>query len=185
MELADGIILEPLNQSHAQGLFDLTEANREYLRNWIPWLDTTKAVTDTEQFVASAVALQEKGDGPTFILFYRGSMCGIVGYHKFNRRNHSGGIGYWLGQDYQGKGIITQAVGRLLDLGFGVFQLNKVEICCASENHKSAAIPKRLGFVHDGTLRQNEWLYDHYVDHHVFSLLKSEYLQTRSSVCNK
>ena len=43
------------------------------------------------------------------------------------------------------------------------------------KNIKSRAIPERLGFKYEATLRQCEWLYDHYVDHAVYSMLASEY----------
>ncbi|MDP9371062.1 MAG: GNAT family N-acetyltransferase, partial [Chloroflexota bacterium] len=40
---------------------------------------------------------------------------------------------------------------------------------------KSCAIPERLGFAREGTLRQVEWLYDHFVDHHVYGMLAAEW----------
>ncbi|MEN1761147.1 GNAT family protein [Anoxynatronum sibiricum] len=53
--------------------------------------------------------------------------------------------------------------------------LNRVEIRCATGNHKSRAIPQQLRFVAEGVLREAEWLYDHYVDHVVYAMLASEW----------
>ncbi len=42
------ISLELLREDHAQELFELTDLNREHLREWLPWLDFTKSASDTK-----------------------------------------------------------------------------------------------------------------------------------------
>jgi ribosomal-protein-serine acetyltransferase len=63
----------------------------------------------------------------------------------------------------------------LVDYAFNELGLNRLEIRCATENTKSRAIPQRLGFKQEGTIRQAEWLYDHYVDLVVYGILASEW----------
>lgn len=70
----------------------------------------------------------------------------------------------------------------LLEYGFVDNCLNKIEIRCAEENHKSRAVPERLGFTYEATLRQCEWLYDRYVDHAVYTMLASEYEARQTSI---
>ena len=53
--------------------------------------------------------------------------------------------------------------------------MNRVTIQCATENTRSRAIPERLGFTFEGIVRETEWLYDRYVDHALYGLLRSEY----------
>jgi len=74
---------------------------------------------------------------------------------------------------------MTDTVKALLQYAFEVLQLHKVEIRAAEGNQKSRAIPERLGFVKEGTIRAAEWLYDHYVDHVVYGLLVSEWQQRK------
>lgn len=106
---------------------------------------------------------------------YNGELAGVIGFHRVDWLNHSTSIGYWLAEDFQGKGIMTASCRCLLDYAFGNLGMNRVEIRCATENLRSRAIPERLGFTEEGLIRQAEWLYDHYVDHLVYGLLREEW----------
>ena len=174
-QVKPNIVMEHLKIDHAEELYSLTEANRAYLRVWLPWLDQIKSSADTEKFIESTIKELSSGGAPNFALLYEGAICGVVGFHKINKLNRIGSIGYWLAQDYNGKGIITTAVSELLIIGFGEFDLNKIEIHCADTNIKSRAIPERLGFTYEATLRKREWLYSKYVDHAIYSMLASEH----------
>jgi RimJ/RimL family protein N-acetyltransferase len=63
-------------------------------------------------------------------------------------------IGYWIATAHTGKGLATEAVRALCRVGFELDALDRIEIHCDPENIKSAAIPARLGFVHEATLRR-------------------------------
>ncbi len=102
-------------------------------------------------------------------------MVGVIGFNEFDWRNKIGYIGYWLSKDAQGKGIMTRAARALIDYGFEILDLNRIDIRAAVDNKKSRAIPERLGFNQEGILRQTEWLYDHYVDHVVYGMLANEW----------
>jgi ribosomal-protein-serine acetyltransferase len=101
----------------------------------------------------------------------------VVGLHFIDWPNRRTSLGYWLGASYQGRGLITKSCGVLLDHLFTELGLNRVEIACAVGNTKSRAIPERLGFVQEGVLRQQEWLYDHFVDHAVYAMLAASWLE--------
>lgn len=169
------MVLEQLKLAHAKELYELTEANRVYLREWLPWLDQIKSHYDTETFIKSTMKEFSIGGAPNFAVLHKGTICGVAGFHEINKQHNIGSIGYWLAQDYNGNGIITGAVKELLNIGFSDFHLNKIEIRCAEDNIKSRAIPERLGFTYEATLRQCEWLYSKYVNHAIYSILASEY----------
>lgn len=173
--MKSGIVIEQLKLDHAQELYNLTELNREYLREWLPWLDHIKSVHDTEKFIESKIKESDSGGAPNFAILYDTSICGVAGFHEINKQHRIGSIGYWLSQNHIGKGIITEVTKELLNIGFGELNLNKIEIRCAEGNIKSRAIPERLGFTYEATLRQSEWLYTKYVNHAIYSLLASEY----------
>ena len=98
----------------------------------------------------------------------------MSGYRAIDPVNRSGEIGYWLRADRGGRGIMTACCRVLVAHGFERLALNRIVIAAATENTKSRAIPERLGFRFEGVLRQPEWLYDRFVDHAVYSLLRSE-----------
>jgi ribosomal-protein-serine acetyltransferase len=160
--------LRLLRPSDADELFRLTDNNREYLRSWLPWLDSTIAVANTEDFIRST--LQQFADNRGFVaaICYDKTIVGLIGYNQIDWQNRIGYIGYWLAQDYQGNGLMTTSCKAIVDYGFGVLNLNRLVITCATENKPSRAIPERLGFVHEGTTRDAEWLYDHFVNHEIY-----------------
>ena len=167
--------LELLRPEHAEELFELTERNRKYLREWLPWLDSNKYLQNTIDFIKFSQKQYKDSSSLHLAIRFGDGLVGAIGFHKVDWMNHSTSIGYWLVEDYQGKGIITKSCKSLVDYAFGDLGLNRVEIRCAVENSRSRAIPERLGFKEEGVIRQAEWLYDHYVDHVVYSMLRSEW----------
>ncbi|NTW87022.1 MAG: GNAT family N-acetyltransferase, partial [Holophagaceae bacterium] len=89
--------------------------------------------------------------------------------------NRSAAIGYWLAREAEGQGLMTRAVTALLRHGFRDLKLNRIEIRAGIRNRRSRAIPERLGFRREGTLRQAERLADRFVDHAVYGLLADEW----------
>ena len=167
--------LRSFDPKFAEELFSLTDSNRAYLREWLPWVDNTKVVDTTRSFLKSTVEAGAKNNTYNFIIFYKNQIAGCVAQHAVDKENKFTSIGYWLAENFCGNGIMTKACKKLIELSFSTQGVETIEIRAAVENKKSRAIPERLGFKLDGILRQKEWLYDHFVDHACYSLLKSEY----------
>ena len=88
--------------------------------------------------------------------------------------NRSTALSYWLDEAHQGKGIMTESCRAVVSYAFTAWKLNRVTIQCATLNARSRAIPERLGFKFEGIVREAEWLHDHFVDHALYSLLRSD-----------
>jgi len=175
LKVNDEIFLELLELSHAHCLFDLVDSNRDHLRQWLPWLDMSKEVSDTEFFINSTIKQYKNNQGPQFLIYFKNTPCGVIGFHPIDLQNKIGGIGYWVSESFSGNGIVTTSMALIIKYGFETLSLNKIEVGCAVENQKSRAIPVKLGFKLEATLRDKEWLYDHYVDQCLYTMLKSEY----------
>ena len=166
------IKIEPLTLKHAEVIYALTDSNREYLGKWLPWVEY---VTDCSGSIDFINSVNVENAPPNFAVRYQEEVCGVIGFHQVDRNNRLGSIGYWLAEDYIGKGIITTALKHVLSFGFQDLNLHKIEIRCAEKNIKSRAVPQRLGFVCEATLRDCEWLNNQYVNHAVYTLLKTEF----------
>lgn len=175
IQVDSDIHIEFLVPAFTARLFNLTNNNRAHLKKWLAWLDLVKTIDDTQTFIDTAVHQHNNNQGTTFVILYCDHLVGLAGFNEFNYQHKLGEIGYWIDASFTGKGIVTKVVEKLLEYGFVENKLNKIDIRCAKDNHQSRAIPERLGFTYEATLRQCEWLYDHYVDHAVYSMLASEY----------
>jgi ribosomal-protein-serine acetyltransferase len=177
-KLSENTELRLLEERHAQELSDLTDRNREHLRAWLPWVDSSRTVEDRKKFIRDSLKQFAETKGFVAGIWHEGRLAGVIGYDPIDWENRSTEVGYWLGEEYQGKGLATAACRALVDHAFGELGLNRVSIACAIENKKSCAIPERLGFRREGVKHQAEWVYDHFVDHVVYAALASEW-QTR------
>ena len=166
------IVLSLSIPQYAEELFELTDRNRDFLQQWLPWLDRVKAASDTKDFIDAQLLKFQQGDALHVTIFYQHQIAGVVGYNEIDRDNSIGHLGYWLAREYNGKGIMTKSVRELIEIGFEYYKLNRIDIRCAEDNSRSRAIPERLGFKNEGIIRQAEKLSDRYVDHVVYGLLK-------------
>lgn len=177
-KLNDELELRLLELRHAESLFVLTDKSRSYLREWLPWVDFTMDVSNSRGFIEGTLKQFSANNGFQAGIWYRGELAGVIGLHGINWAQRSTSLGYWLGEGYQGKGLITIACKSIIEYCFNELNLKRIEIRAATENHKSQAIPERLGFQKEGCIRSAEFLYDRYVDHYVYGLLKEDYKQT-------
>lgn len=169
------LLLRLPEESDAPQLFSLIDNNRNYLRQWLPWLDTQQTLEDSLKFIRAARQQAERHETLTMKILFEKNLCGIISYHRFDWANRASMIGYWLAAHLQGRGIITDSCRAMVDHGFGRLGLHRIEIRCAPGNKKSRMIPERLGFTREAYLRDAEWLYDHYVDLIVYSMLAPEW----------
>ncbi len=159
----------------APELFALTDRNRKHLREWLPWLDLAKTEAETARFMVDVQQQMLRNEGLQLVIRVENRAAGVIGLHRIDRFHKNTSIGYWLAEEFQGRGLMTRSCRALVDYVFEKMDLHRVEIRCAAQNRKSRAIPVRLGFREEGILRQSEWLYDHFVDLVVYGLLFGEW----------
>jgi ribosomal-protein-serine acetyltransferase len=168
----DGSVeLRQVSEGDTQVLTELIERNRRYLREWLPWLDNSTGIHDTARFIGRSLEQADDENGYTFAIVCNGALAGIIGQHYVDSLNRRTEIGYWLDASHQGSGIVTKSTARLADYAFAEQNCNRVILHCAV----GRAVAERLGFTQEGILREAEWLYDHYVDLVVYSMLKSQW----------
>ncbi len=160
------------NESLAEKLFQLIETDREYLKKWLPWVSFTKEVSDTKKFIKDSIVAFSSGNAMHCFIEYKREIVGIIGYNSIRYDLKKVEIGYWLGANYQGNGIITRCVRALSEYAFSKLDMEKVEISTASKNYPSQGVCKRLGFQIEGTIKNSENLDGEIVDMIVWGLYK-------------
>ena len=171
--------LRSVSAADADELFALTDANRQYLRQWLPWLDGTRAPDDTLAFIRGAGRQSAAGQGFVAVLLVDERIAGVIGYHGIDWSIRSGRLGYWLAEARQGRGLMTCACRAMISDAFTRLDLDRLTIACAVGNIRSRAIPERLGFSPERTVLAAERLYDREVDHVVYALERSAWTGAR------
>lgn len=166
--------LKLLTLSDAPKVRQLVDENREYLREWLPWVDSDHKLSDTEGFIQANLNAWENKTALTMGVWYKEDLVGLISFHEIVLLHRYCSIGYWLAESFQGKGIMTEACKAMINYAFEKLDLYKVEIKVATENHKSRKIPESLGFQQEGIRRQIEWVNRSFKDHAWYGLLKSE-----------
>lgn len=86
------------------------------------------------------------------------------GEHRFTAE-----IGYWLGRNYWGQGIVTEAVAVFTGYLFSNYELQRIIAPVAHENVASIAVLKKSGFSREGVLRNNMYLRGKFYDEHIYA----------------
>lgn len=171
----ENIELRLLKMEDASMLFNVVQANKEYLGKWLAWVDDDKSVADTEKYIEESLERFEKNEGIDFQIWQGEKMIGGIGAYPINNVHKKTSLGYWLREESQNHGIMTDSLKKVLDYLFKELGLNRVEISCAVENKKSSALPKKLGFTFEGLKRESELLHGKFVNSEVHSILAREW----------
>ncbi|MFN0109641.1 MAG: GNAT family N-acetyltransferase [Blastocatellia bacterium] len=175
LKVDDEIEIRMLEESEAETVFALVDRNREYLREWLIWVDTSDSPEVTRQYIKESKLRYEKKEALSAGIWMNGELVGATGVVGYEWHNRVMELGYWLSADQQGKGIMTRAVTAMIDDAFSNLGMNRVEIHCASGNIRSRAIPERLGFKPDGVMREAGLINGQFVDKVIYSMLASEW----------
>lgn len=171
----DSLILRTLQPEDAPELFATVDRSRENLRPWLPWVDMTTKPEHSLQYIQQSRAQQQNQEGIALGIIKDGNIIGSIGMHNWDHHLKKAQVGYWIVQEYEGKGILSECLKRFIDFLFVQVKLNKIEIHFMVSNKRSAAVAERMGFKVEGIIRQNYLLNGTYHDLVVTGLLKQEW----------
>ena len=101
-------------------------------------------------------------------------LIGTCGYHKWVKAHCRAEIGYDLAPDCWGQGYMTEALRAAIQHGFEHMGLNRIDALVYTHNDRSIRLLQRLGFRHEGLLRDYFCLDGVFYDHDLFALLRRE-----------
>jgi ribosomal-protein-serine acetyltransferase len=168
--------LRMLEESDAGELHELIEANRPRLQRWMAWASGHATPAETLEFIRATRRQIAANEGFQATLVVGGRIAGMAGFHAIDWQNRAASLGYWLSAGEEGKGTMTEAVRALTAHALSSWHLNRVEIRADVENLRSRAIPERLGFRQEGTLRQAYRISgERYSDDVVYAMLAADW----------
>ena len=166
--------LRPVTSADADALFSM-HSSAHVLRYWDapPWTDRARA----DRFLADCRLMEEEGSGarPVLERIADGAFLGWCSLTRWNPGFRSAAMGYCLTADAWGHGYATEAAGSLLQWAFETLDLNRVQAETDTRNAASARVLEKLGFLREGTLREDCVVDGEVSDSWVYGLLRRDW----------
>ena len=140
------LVLRSVTETEAGEFFSLTDHNREYLAEFLPWVDRTLSVQDSLNFIKQVKEQRLEGSQYGFVIYYNNELVGHISLMHITDEA-SPEIGYWIAKDSSGRGVTTKATEAVQNFGFDIVKLNEIVIKARIENNASNAIAKKLGYT--------------------------------------
>jgi ribosomal-protein-serine acetyltransferase len=173
-DLGDGLVLEVACAADAPEAFAIVSAERERLREWLPWIDDTIDLDTQARFLTDLEQAAYDGLGIYVAIRLDGTLVGFADVRR-DRLGEGGEVGYWLAAAAVGRGVMTRTVAALVDMAFDDLGLHRVQLQAATGNVRSRAVADRLGLSFEGVRREAERLAHGFVDLAVYSVLAHEW----------
>ncbi len=103
------------------------------------------------------------------------TVIGSCGLFKFDDEFQRAETGYELARAHWRQGIVSEALRAMITFAFQATPLHRIEAVVDDVNEPSKALLRKLGFTHEGTLRQRFFFRGRFCDEHYFGLLKEEW----------
>jgi len=176
LDLGDGLVARAASRADGAAFLALVRRNAEHIGRYLPGpaaVVTNAALAEHFDRLESRIAARELLE---WHLFQHGDLVGSLRLNFIEEANRKASVAYLLDAANQGRGIITRALRGVLAHAFGTLGFNRVELRCVTDNRASRRVAERLGFRHEGCLRQAEMLHGLARDCDVYGLLASEFI---------
>jgi RimJ/RimL family protein N-acetyltransferase len=175
------LILRPFRRKDTSAVHEAVRASLPELAEFLPWaVGYQRSVTS--QFIKDSVGAWASGRAFDFAIRDQEDAdrhLGNVSVWFTSRANMVGEIGYWIRSDVTGQGIGTEATARALQVAFEELQMHRVTTRIAVGNIASEKIVQKLGFLKEGTLRDEVKVGTRWLDHTVWGILDREWRYER------
>lgn len=166
----DRLLLRRIDEKDVNEVFAL-RSNPEIMK-YIP-RPLAKTNEDALEHIAMIDAKIENNEGINWAITLKDDpkLIGIIGHYRIKPEHFRAEIGYILLPEYNGKGIITEAVQETVKYGFDVMKLHSIEAIIDPDNHGSAKVLEKNNFVKEAHLKENEFYDGRFLDTVIYSIL--------------
>ena len=142
---------------------------QDNLRDGLPYPYTEQ---DGKEFISAMLAANEN-DTFAFAITVNGKIIGSIGaFRQGNIHRQTAELGYYIAEEYWGKGIMTEAVKQLCDYVFSNTDIIRIYAEPFAHNIGSCRVLEKAGFQYEGTLRCNAVKNGKMLDMKMYSKLK-------------
>jgi len=155
-------------------------ASKDHLLPFMPWAaDEPQPVEQKVELMRRFRGLFDRGEDYVYGIFDLDESRALGGTGLHTRpKDNALEIGYWLHKDLINQGLITESTAALTKVAFDLYHVERMEIHCSIENHASAAVPRKLGYIHEATRRRLGFAYGDKTDQMIWTLFTDEYPST-------
>lgn len=139
-----------------------------------------RSLDQTREWVQKRIADYERREVIFWVLALRDddTAIGSVCFWNFDPTLSCAEIGYELHPTYWRSGIMSEALSAIITFGFKQLALHRIEANPLAINQASSELLLKLGFKHEGTLRERVFFRGHFIDQLYFGLLEEEWSNT-------
>jgi ribosomal-protein-alanine N-acetyltransferase len=181
-----GLYLRPPAMSDYEEWADLRERSRGFLEPWEPEWPSDDLTRSAYRSRLRRYAAEIRDDVSYPFLVFRMSDKRMLGGATLSnvRRGvaQAANLGYWMGEPYAGKGLMTAAVTAMIPFTHGALGLKRIEAACIPENIPSAKLLEKCGFVREGYARKYLCIAGKWQDHLLYARLSSDPIGVNPSV---
>lgn len=153
---SDRLLMRCWSPSDAVDLRSALDESDRHLRPWIPFMkDEPRSLPRTADWLRRIRAGFDRDEDYRYAVRRSDTGC-LAGEVMLMRRAGPGAleVGYWITRSQVGTGFATEATMAIIRVAFEIDRVDRVELHCSPDNAASRAIPVRLGFIHEATLRR-------------------------------
>ncbi len=144
---------------------------QDNLRDGLPYPYTEQ---DGKEFI-SAMLSADESETFAFAITVDNMVIGSIGiFRQGNIHRQTAELGYYIAEEYWGKGIMTEAVKQICEYVFANSDIIRIYAEPFAYNIASCRALEKAGFQYEGTLRSNAVKNGKVIDMKMYSLLKEE-----------
>ena len=129
---------------------------------------------DAKRFVTEMLS-RDRANRPNWAIHYEDSVVGIVSL-TFEQDHRIAVIGYGMHAKLRGQGFAVEASSSVIGHAFESYpELHRIRAHTNSENRASHRVLEKLGFSHEGTLRDNQFVKGDFQDETIFGLIRYDF----------
>jgi [ribosomal protein S5]-alanine N-acetyltransferase len=98
-----------------------------------------------------------------------GESVGVISVYYYKKEHRKAELGYWLLPRFWKQGIASEVIPHIIDYWKKEKNLHRLEAFVEEENAASIALMEKLGFTHEGTMRECEWKFGRFIDLRIYA----------------